>query len=188
MKTHLVKINSLLSRFDDETLALLQSIAKVQIIKKGDYLLKQGEVCRDSFLLKQGIARKYYLNDGKEITTELFFEDDLAIAFNSYCTQQPGREFIQAVTDITVSATNHADFQKAKQEFPQIMELDLLLTEYYAMWVEDRLFQLRTLTATDRYTLLLREHPHFIQHLPLNIIASYLGISLETLSRIRAKL
>jgi CRP-like cAMP-binding protein len=188
MKSHLGKINNLISRLTDEASAALESISLIQTVKKGDYLLRQGEVCRNSYLLKQGIARKYYLSNGKEITTELFFENDIAVAFDSYSTQEPGREFIQSVTDIVVSQTNHADFQKAKQQFPRLMELDILLTEYYAMWLEDRLFQLRTLTATERYTLLLREHPHFIRHIPLTIIASYLGISLETLSRIRAKL
>jgi hypothetical protein len=55
------------------------------------------------------------------------------------------------------------------------------------MWLEDRLFQFHTMDATKRYQILLENHPHIIQNIPLTFIASYLGISLETLSRIRAK-
>lgn len=62
-----------------------------------------------------------------------------------------------------------------------------MLAEYYAMWVEKRLFQFHTMTATERYLDILQRSPHSIQTVPLTIIASYLGISLETLSRIRAK-
>jgi hypothetical protein len=62
-----------------------------------------------------------------------------------------------------------------------------MMTEYYAMWLEDRLFQFHTMDAASRYQKLLKDHAHTIQNVPLTIIASYLGISLETLSRIRAK-
>ena len=188
MQSHLEKILALVQRLDAEAAAALDHASFESSYKKGDYLLRQGEVCRSSYIIKTGIARKFYLNDGKEITTELFFENDIAVVFESYSTQQPGREFIQALTDIEVVQTNYEVFQTIKQQFAQLAQLDLLLTEYHAMWLEQRLFQFHTMDASARYTLLLREHPHIIQQVPLTIIASYLGISLETLSRIRAKL
>lgn len=174
-------------RLGEAEAAALQDISITKKLKKGEYLLRQGKVCRNSYTVKEGIARKYYLGDGKEITTELFFENDIAVVFDSYCTQQPGREFIQAVTDTVVSQISHDAFREVKKTFPQLAELDLLLTEYYAMWLEERLFHFHTLTAPERYHLLLKEHPHALRHIPLTIIASYLGISPETLSRIRAK-
>jgi CRP-like cAMP-binding protein len=188
MNFHLQKINELVVKLDEEAALALQSASVTKEIMKGEFLLRQGDVCRNSFLIKQGVARKFYLDDGKEITTELFFENDLAVAFESYSTQKPGREFIQAVTDISISQTDYQFFQNAKKHFPQLEALDLLLTEYYAIWLEERLFQFHTMDARQRYLLLMKDHPHFIQQVPLTIIASYLGISLETLSRIRAKL
>jgi hypothetical protein len=62
------------------------------------------------------------------------------------------------------------------------------MTEYYALWLEHRLFQFHTMDATERYALLLKDQPHFVQQIPLTYLASYLGVSLETLSRIRAKI
>lgn len=187
MHSYLEKINDFIARLDTETLGALKNISTEKFFKKGEYLLRQDEVCKKSYWIEKGIARKYYLNDGKEITTELYFDNDIAISFDSYCLQKPGREFIQALTDITVSQTDFAQFQKAKQKFVKLALLDLMMTEYYAMWLEDRLFQFHTLDATQRYHKLIEDHPHIVQHIPLTFIASYIGVSLETLSRIRAR-
>lgn len=188
MTSYIDKINNYINTLDNDTLTALQSISSERKYKKGDLLLRQNEICRKSYLLINGIARKYYLNDGKEITTELYFEKDLAVSFDSYTLQQPSREFIEALTDITVSITYHQAFQDAKAKYPKLLTLDLMLAEYYGMLVENRLFQFHTMTATERYLDMLRKSPHIVQSIPLTIIASYLGISLETLSRIRAKI
>ena len=188
MTSFLDKINNYIKSLDNDTLTALQSISLEKKFKKGHLLLRQNEICGKSYLLVKGIARKYYINDSKEITTELYFENDLAISFDSYALQQPSREFIEALTDVTVSVTYYQAFQEAKAKYPKLLSLDLMLAEYYAMWVENRLFQFHTLTATERYLDILDKSPHIVQAIPLTIIASYLGISLETLSRIRAKI
>lgn len=188
MISYLDKINNCIKALDNKTLTALQNISSNKKYKKGDLLLRQNEICGKSYLLIDGIARKYYLNDGKEITTELYFENDLAISFDSYTLQQPSREFIEALTDVTVSITHYHAFQDTKAKYPKLLSLDLMLAEYYGMWVENRLFQFHTMTATERYIEILHKSPHIVQTIPLTIIASYLGISLETLSRIRAKI
>lgn len=188
MVTHLKKINDYINALDKEALLELESIASVKHFSKGDLLLRQDEVCSKSYLIIEGAARKYYLNDAKEITTELYFENDLAVSFDSYALQKPSREFIEALTDLTVSITHYQAFQDAKTRYPKLVTLDLMLAEYYGIWVENRLFQFHTLSATDRYLDILEKSPHIVQNVSLTILASYLGISLETLSRIRAKI
>ena len=187
MQAHLQKIQSLLQQLDNDVLTTLHNISTTVHIKKGEYLLRQSEVCRYSYWIEQGIVRKFYLHDGKEITTELLFENDIAVSVASYSLQQPGKEYIQVLAEARLSRTEYAAFQLAKQLHPELLELDLIMTEYHAVWLEKRLFEFHTLDATERYLLLLNEHPHILQHVPLTHIASYLGISLETLSRIRAK-
>jgi CRP-like cAMP-binding protein len=187
MHSYFNKINDFVNNLDPVTLSALDAISIVKKVKKGDFFLQQDEICKNSYWIEKGIARKYYINDGKEITTELYFDDDLAISFDSYCLQTPSREFIQAITDVTVSQTDFTAFQKAKQQFPKLLELDLMMTEYYAMWLENRLFQFHTMDATERYQHLVHAHPQIIQNVQLTHISTYLGISLETLSRIRAK-
>jgi CRP-like cAMP-binding protein len=188
MIPYINKIYNYIDTLDTDTLTVLNSISTVKKYNKGELLLRQSEICNRSFLLIDGIARKYYLDNGKEITTELYFEKDLAVSFDSYALQKPSREIIEALTDVTVSVINYTSFQKAKASYPKLITLDLMFVEYYAMWVENRLFQFHTLTATERYLDILNKTPHIVQTIPLTIIASYLGISLETLSRIRAKI
>lgn len=102
--------------------------------------------------------------------------------------QQPSLEYIQAIEPLTASVTNYQAFQQLKQQHKDLVELDLMMTEYYALWLEERLFQFHSMDATQRYQWLLDKQAHFVQQIRLTYLASYLGISLETLSRIRAKI
>ena len=188
MHLHLQNIEKFIDKLDFKTLLALENISITKTYKKGDFLLQQDQICKNSYFIAEGIARKFYLNDGKEITTELYFADDLAVSYYSYCMQKPSREYLQALTDITVSQTDYSAFEKVKKNYPKLIELDLMMNEYCVMWLEDRLFQFHTMDATARYQKILTEHSHIIQNIPLTYIASYLGISLETLSRIRAKI
>ncbi|MBB4119005.1 CRP-like cAMP-binding protein [Mesonia hippocampi] len=188
MKSQLQKINEFINNLGREEYSILEKISTTKTYKKGEVLLHQNETCRFTYSVEKGILRKFYLNDGKEITTEFLFEDDIAVSFDSYVLQKPSREFIQAITDSTVSQLDYHSFQEAKSLHSELVKLDLLITEYYAMWLENRLLEFHTLNATQRYLHLLSNQPEIIQQIPLSYIASYLGISLETLSRIRAKI
>jgi CRP-like cAMP-binding protein len=188
MTSHLQKINQLMQSFDKDTKDCFDKISSVKTLKKGELLLQAGEICRKSFYITNGIARKFYWNESKEITTEFYFANDLAVSFSSYVFQKPSREHIECLTDITVLITDYQTFQEAKQRFPQLVELDLLMTEFYTAWLEERMFEFHTLNATQRYEKILQQSPYLIQQVQLTHIASYLGISLETLSRSRAKI
>jgi hypothetical protein len=89
---------------------------------------------------------------------------------------------------VEVLQTDYEIFHQAKNLYPELHEFDVKITEFYAMWLEERLYRFYTQSATDRYLHLLESHPNIIQYIPLTFIASYLGVSLETLSRIRAKI
>ena len=182
------KIDKFINSFDSHTIQSLNEISKIEVFKKNEFLLRQDQTCKKSYHIENGVARKFYISDGKEMTTELFFANDIAISFNSYAQQIPSAEFIQALSDITAKSMDYQAFNLLKKSNYKIAELDLMLTEHYAIWLEERLFQFHTMTATQRYERILANDNHIIQNIPLTIIASYLGISLETLSRIRAKI
>lgn len=186
--THLARIDALIADLPMPVQRGLDRITTRQTFRKGDYLLRQGDVCQFSYFIETGLARQYYLVDGREITTDFYFPRDLALSMTSYITQTPSREFVQGLENTTVSRMDYRAFGALKAEFPVLTQLDLLLTEYYALWQEERLWQFRTRDATQRYEHLLATQPHWMQHLQLTHIASYLGVSLETLSRIRARL
>jgi len=181
------KIKKLIGGFDEATIQALNEISYVQSYSKGDYLLKAESICTKSYWVESGILRKFYFHSDREVTTEFYVKDDLAISFDSYMLQKPSRENIQALTDVTVNVTDYASFQIQKAKHRQLLELDFLLTEYYALWLEEKVFELHTQNATQRYETLLKKSPHIIKQVQVTQIASYLNVSLETLSRIRAK-
>jgi CRP-like cAMP-binding protein len=184
---HLNKISMFLSQLSLPVKAALEDITFIRHYKKGSFLLQEGDTCRSSFWIQQGIVRKFYTVGDKEISTELLFEGDIAVAMTSYVLQNKSEESIQALEDSIASCTLHQDFEQAKIAYPELLQLDLLLTEYHAIWLEERLRRFHTLDARQRYQLLLKEHPEMIQKVQLTFIASYLGITLETLSRIRTR-
>lgn len=184
----LQKIKKYVENLDEEALHFLDNISTTKTYKKGELLLRAGQICQNNYIIESGIARKYYNIDEKQITTELYFENDVAIAFDSYTLQQASRETIEALTDTKVSVINYRNFQEAKLKYASLLTLDLLFVEHYAMWFEQRLFEFHTMNATQRYLQLMDKSPHIIQNVSVTIIASYLGISLETLSRIRARI
>jgi CRP-like cAMP-binding protein len=188
MSNHLEKINRLMESLDAATADAFNTISQSKTFSKGEFLLKKGQVCDKTFWLETGIVRKFYTHEEREITTEFFFKDDLATAFESYTLQQPSLESIQALTATVVNMTDYKAFQQLKKQSPQLQELDFLLTEYYALWLERKVAELHTLNATQRYALLLEKSPHVVQQVQLTHIASYLNVSLETLSRIRSKI
>lgn len=186
--THIFeKIENTLITFNNEVQTLLENLIELKSYKKGAYLLKEGNVCTTSFILEKGIARKYLSVKDKEITTELYFENDIAVSFDSFCNQTPSREFIQALTDVSVIQLNYQDFQKLKLLHPELLKLDTIIAEHYTIWLEKRLLDFRTLTATERYLKLFDDNPRYINYVPITILASYLGVAIETLSRIRSR-
>lgn len=188
MKTHLEQIDEFIESLSKEVQLELSTISLQRNYKKGAIILSEGQICKCSYHFIEGIGRKFYTDDNaKDITTEFYFPNDLAVAFESYVFQVPSKEYIACLTDVTVSLTDYHKFNALKKKYPILERLDLMMTEIYAVWLEQSMFDRRTLNATQRYNKLLDTHPHFIQHISLTHIASYLGVSLETLSRIRSK-
>ncbi len=181
------KIDEIIRKISPEAQKGLDELMVYKEVGKESFLLAEEQVCQNCFLIEEGVARKFTYSGDKEFTTELYFKDDLAVSFESFCYQKPSTEYIQAITDLKVIQINFNSFQKLKSEFPELVQLDLVIAEYYTIWLEKRFMEFRTQSATERYRNLLTREPRFLKHLKLTIIASYLGISLETLSRIRSK-
>lgn len=119
-------------------------------------MLQENEVCRKSYFMVNGIARKFFILDNKEVTTEFFFEEDIAVSFESLVNQKPSKEVIECLTDVTVEAVDYNAFYQIRGQYPQLMEYVILVTELYVIWLEDRIFDFHARSATDRYLNLLK--------------------------------
>lgn len=188
MNPYIKRIKDASYRLAPEISAELEGVFGDKRFSKGSYLLRPGQVCTAHLLIKEGIARKFYFSEQKEITTEIYFHDDVAVSLDSYIMQKPCDVFLEALTELEVTVIDYRRFQQLAHAHPEVMLLDKMFIEYYAVWFEQRLREFQTLDASQRYLRLLEKEPHIVRSLPVTIIASYLNVSLETLSRIRSKI
>ena len=154
---------------------------------KGDYLVKEGRVCRMLYFVEVGALRGYYNLDGKQVTHWFGFENDFVTSFHSFITGRPAIENIQLMESSVLWSISKEDLHRLMMEHPDVERLVRLTYEQYYIRLEERFVTSHFKSATERYAELLQRSPHIIGRVPLGTIASFLGISQETLSRIRAK-
>ncbi|WP_231459090.1 MULTISPECIES: Crp/Fnr family transcriptional regulator [unclassified Pedobacter] len=157
-------------------------------VKKKVKLLSVGERSNTIYFIIKGAARIYYLNkEGKEINTWFLFENELLISVYSFYTGKPSFEYIETLEECKLIAVKK---DKLDEMYLNHMEFNFSgrkLTELYHMRNEIQANDLRMLSAKERYEHLVSRYPQLLQRVSLGHIASYLGISQETLSRIRKR-
>ena len=156
-------------------------------LAKNEILVKEGKICRHLYFLQQGALRGSYLLEGKEVTHWFAFENDFVTSFHSFITGQPAVENIQLLEGSVLWAISKEDLTALLNAFPEVERLVRIVYEKYYLRLEERFVNAQFKTATDRYQNLLEQSPHILQRVSLGHIASYLGISQETLSRIRGR-
>jgi CRP-like cAMP-binding protein len=179
----------IITAFQEEALYNAYSkMAQEKMFKKGAHLIQKGQVCRYCYFLVKGVVRSYYVKDDKEVTTSFCFDDDPVFSLASVTRQIPCPESFEVLEDSLIEIVSFNDLLTLRKQFPAVEKIWSLGLEAYAIWLEERLHSLQFNTAKERYLLLLQRYPHIVQRLQLRYIASYLGITLETLSRIRGQL
>ncbi len=163
---------------------LLDKLKLVILPKKG-FLLKEGRICKNIYFINKGLARCFYIKEDKEVSSWFMKEGDLIISVESYFKQQPSYENIQAIEECELFSLSYEELHVIYHNFPEFNFIARVLTEKYYTLSEQRLFSLRMQRASERYALLMNHFPEIIQRVPSTFIASYLGITLETLSRIK---
>jgi CRP-like cAMP-binding protein len=177
----------LFCKLSDQAIESMRSVLQKIELTKGDYLITEGKVCNHIYFLKKGSLRGFYNLDGKEISYWFAFENDFVTSFYSFITRKPSVENIQLIEDSILWGITYDDLQKLYNEHPDIERFGRLTNEHYYVMLEDRFVSNHFKEARERYENLISEAPHIIRRVPLGYIASYLGITQETLSRIRNK-
>jgi len=172
----------------EEAQVALQDCFEQVVLSKNDYLLTEGKISRHLYFLEQGALRGYYNLDGKEITHWFGFEDDFVTSFHSFITQEPAVENIQLLEGCVLWSISKETLTGLFNQFHEIERLVRIAYEKYYIRLEERFVNAHFKTAAERYQALLNEAPHIVERVPLGYIASYLGISQETLSRVRSRL
>ncbi|WP_167019547.1 Crp/Fnr family transcriptional regulator [Chitinophaga sp. Cy-1792] len=159
----------------------------VYVPKKTPWL-SAGTICKKALFLHEGLLYSSYEEVRYTATTWFMKENEFVIAVESFFRQIPSKESITAIEDCRGAALSHSHLHMLLVKHPCFRHVYTRLLEHYYMLSEERAFNLRKREATDRYKFLLQFYPEIIQRVPLSLIASYLCINMETLSRIRAKI
>jgi len=155
---------------------------------KKHLLLTEGQTAKKIFFIKEGFARAYYYTkEGKECTSWFMGQGDIMISIYSFLTQQPAAESIEILEHSVIQSMSWTDLQAIYADFKEFNYIGRIVTEKYYIQSEERSILLRTLSARERYELLLKSHPGILKKASMGQVASYLGISPETLSRVRGK-
>ena len=184
----LIKHLSSIITISNELTLELNSIFKIIKIKKGELILNIDDRSEFIYFINSGLIRGYYFIDGKEITNWFAQENEFATCFYSFISNKPSFENLQALEDCELVELSYSSLQKLYNNFPETERIGRMITENYYIKLEDRILSLQFKTAKERYEKLIKHKASLLQRASLGQIASYLGITQETLSRIRAEL
>jgi CRP-like cAMP-binding protein len=174
--------------FTDEQLDKVVKLFKPKTVKRGELLLSAGDSCKELYFVNKGCIRTYYLTrDGKERTRYLAFDGIVGTALASFITQKPSFEFVDAIENSELLSISRSHFYQLVADVNEWSVFYQKLLEFAYTYQNKRIEDLVTLTAKERYDAILKNHPEYIQRLPNHILASYLDMSQETLSRLKSK-
>lgn len=164
---------------------LHKNLKEMEVPKK-KFILRKGRVCTNIYFVKEGLLRCFYVKNEKEINSWFMEESDVIISVESFFNQTRSYENIQALEDCLLYYINYNQLQYLYNNFPEFNFVGRVLIEKYYKLSEQRLYSLRMQRAAEKYSFIMNHSPRIIQRVPSKYIASYLGITEETLSRIRA--
>ncbi len=166
----------------------LEERLNIQHLKKGELLTRQGEICRSVSFINKGLLRMFYVVDGKEINTGFINEHEYIAQYDSFLMQQPSSGNIDALEDCELINLSYNDMQALYTSHPVFEIFGRKIAEMLFIMISDQTTSLLTLTPEERYQRILNEEPFVIQRVPQYMIASYIGITPEHLSRLRKKM
>jgi CRP-like cAMP-binding protein len=173
---------------DGKVINLLNNLITIKSCAKGSLLIKKGQRCNHIFIIEKGFARIFSTTKGKEITTLFARENDIITSTHALFTQGTAPENIELLEESVLLKIDYYDLVKQCSSQPDLFNFYRLSMERYYLLLEERTLSLQFDSALERYQKLLSRHPFILQRASLGQIASYLGMSPVTLSRMRGNI
>lgn len=171
-------------KLDSDAVAGLKELTKIDIYTRNEHILEQGQRCNKIWFIKSGMVRKYYLHNGKEVTVWIHVENETFTSFQSYAHSILSEEYLQAIENTEVISITKSNSKKLAQ-YPRIITFANAMMEKEFANIDKHTKELNQRDAKGKYEYLQRISPEIVKRAKLGYIASILGISQETLSRIR---
>jgi CRP-like cAMP-binding protein len=175
------------SPLDQEATDELFKNLKTKTVQKGEYLLKTGEVCRHLYFINEGLAKMFFIKDDKEFINVFCMENRLFTVFASYVTQTPSNYMLIALEPTTVTLISYSEMEKLCKKYHCMETFFRKLVSVAATKMTKRISEMLEENATERYNQFVKENAYIIPRISLGDLASYLGITQQSLSRIRAR-
>jgi CRP-like cAMP-binding protein len=174
---------------DDATFATICKHCKPVKARRNEILLMQGEICRYYYFVNKGCIRLFTINnDGQEATRYFAFEGAFGSALPSLIQQQPAFEFVQAIEQSELLAFPRDDFFVMVNTIPQVGTIYRQILEAAFITAQERIYGFQGLTALEKLRWLLAYQPNIFTRLSNKMVASFLGVTPFTLSRLKAEL
>tara|TARA_Y100001968_G_scaffold227578_1_gene210343 strand:- start:4418 stop:4996 length:579 start_codon:yes stop_codon:yes gene_type:complete len=174
-------------QLSNREVAFIRPYFQEEKLQKNEFFTQTDKTCDKLSFVKSGILRVYTLSDGKEITQWISTQNFLLTEVMGFFFNQPNRWAIQALTETELLSITKTNYLKLCQKFPKWNEIEKQLIMKCFMMMEDRIFSHLSMTAEERYELYFQQNKKLFNQVPLQYIASLLGMTAETLSRIRKR-
>lgn len=188
MKNKFVNYFSRISPLSKEESEAIAESMQTKSLKKGDFLLKEGQISAKTYFILEGCIREYILTDGEETTTNFFTEEHWAISLNTFTPQKPAKHNWVCVEDTMVVVGDEEQGQALFKRFPRFETISRTIMEATFEEQKEALASYYTDSPEQRYLKLLKSRPGLFQRIPQYHLASYIGVKPESLSRIRKRL
>ncbi|MBN2638973.1 MAG: Crp/Fnr family transcriptional regulator [Bacteroidales bacterium] len=166
----------------------ISTLFKYQTCEKGEFILEQGNSCNNLSFVFSGYQRFYAITEeGKEITQWISHESEFAVDLTAFITGSPSRWNIQALTKTELFTINKKDYDRLSEVVPDWAQFEKLFMVRCFNVLENRVFSHLSMTAEERYQFFFNYNKEIFNQVPLQYLASMLGMTPETLSRIRKK-
>lgn len=159
--------------------------SKISTFSKGEIVVHEGQFSKKAYLIAQGCARAYYLKDGKDISDWFTFENEFMASIVSFFSEEPSPHYVEFVEDSLVLEFSRDIVDSLSDKYHDFERFISKVVTETMLGLCERLYTIQFNKAEERYKHLTNIHPNITNRIPLTHIASYLGITLETLSRIR---
>ena len=174
------------AQIEKEPLEALDAIFQVREYKKYSLLLKEGSLSQEVFFIEEGIVRQFYTKEGKDITHAFYAENSFYTSLDNFYFHQPNHFGLEALEICRVRVAEFVQVEAIINNYPKLERFMRMLLISFLKNLSDRLYAIKFQTAQERYELLLKNYPQILLRVPLGHVASFLGITQQTLSVIRA--
>ena len=192
-----MKFTSELTAFQNRLLALgipsqeedfkhIIPILEIKHFKKGEIVLNRGEICREAYFILKGMMRSFQILPNKnEKTYVLCFENHIFTEHTSFISQKPSTDYLQAVDEVSVLFFTHENLMKLYKKSHALESIARQISDVNFIVAKNKLMSLMNDDAATRYRAFLRSYKSVLSRIPQNIVASYLGITPQSLSRLK---